>query len=105
MAFSGTTRTGMIPIDLSRKVALVTGVGADMGFAWYIAKALQAAGARLVFSTHPRLTRSVDNILERDQHADTRVLPFGAGMLQADKVRASDVALPARRTPGERARQ
>src|SRR5579872_680695 len=46
---------GMIPLDLSGKVALVTGVGDDMGFAWSIAKALQAAGARLLFSVHPRL--------------------------------------------------
>ena len=28
----------MIPLDLTGKVALVTGVGDDMGFAWYIAK-------------------------------------------------------------------
>ena len=34
----------MIPIDLSGKVALVTGVGDNQSFAWYIAKALQAAG-------------------------------------------------------------
>ena len=43
----------MIPIDLSGKLALVTGVGDNMGFAWFIAKALQAAGARLVLSVHP----------------------------------------------------
>ena len=36
----------MIPLDLSGKVALVTGVGDEMSFAWYIAKALQAAGKR-----------------------------------------------------------
>ena len=35
----------MIPIDLSGKVALVTGVGNEKSFAWFIAKALQAAGA------------------------------------------------------------
>ena len=37
----------MIPLDLSGKVALVTGVGDNESFAWFIAKALQAAGARL----------------------------------------------------------
>src|SRR5437773_11768837 len=44
----------MIPLELSGKVALVTGVGDNVGFAWYIAKAVNAAGARLVFACHPR---------------------------------------------------
>jgi enoyl-[acyl-carrier protein] reductase I len=82
----------MIPLDLSGKLALVTGVGDNVGFAWYIAKALQAAGARLVFAVHPRLVGIVDNILERDLDADTRVLPFGAGMLKVDKVLPCDVS-------------
>src|SRR5438067_7443798 len=83
---------GMIPLDLSGKVALVTGVGDNVGFAWYIAKALQAAGARLVFACHPRLMGIVENILERDADADTRVLPFGAGNLKVEKVIACDVS-------------
>lgn len=82
----------MIPLDLSGKTALVTGVGDDMGFAWFIAKALQAAGARLVFSCHPRLKSIVENILERDLDADSRKLPFGAGMLKVDSVIACDVS-------------
>jgi enoyl-[acyl-carrier protein] reductase I len=82
----------MIPLDLSGKVALVTGVGDNVGFAWYIAKALQAAGARLVFACHPRLMGIVENILERDADADTRVLPFGAGNLKVEKVLACDVS-------------
>jgi enoyl-[acyl-carrier protein] reductase I len=82
----------MIPLDLSGKVALVTGVGDNVGFAWYIAKALQAAGARLVFGCHPRLVGIVENILERDADADTRVLPYGAGMLKVDKVLPCDVS-------------
>jgi enoyl-[acyl-carrier protein] reductase I len=81
----------MIPLDLSGKVALVTGVGDNVGFAWYIAKTLQAAGARLILACHPRLMGIVENILERDADADTRVLPFGAGMLKVDKVIACDV--------------
>src|SRR5437868_15217390 len=76
----------MIPLDLSGKVALVTGVGDNVGFAWYIAKALNAAGARLVFAVHPRLVGIVENILERDADADTRVLPFNAGNLKVEKV-------------------
>jgi enoyl-[acyl-carrier protein] reductase I len=82
----------MIPLDLSGKVALVTGVGDNVGFAWYIAKALQAAGARLVFAVHPRLMGIVESILERDADADTRVLPFGAGNLKVEKVLPCDVS-------------
>src|SRR6516225_7308960 len=85
------TRTCMIPLDLGGKVALVTGIGDNVGFAWYIAKALQAAGARLVFACHPRLMGIVENILVRDADADTRVLPFGAGMLKVEKVLPCDV--------------
>ena len=76
----------MIPLDLSGRVALVTGVGDNVGFAWYIAKALQAAGARLLLAVHPRLVGIVENILIRDADADTRVLPFGAGNLSVEKV-------------------
>src|SRR5437660_6768543 len=82
----------MIPIDLSGKVALVAGVGDDVGFAWYVAKALNAAGARLVFSVHPRLVNIVENILERDLDAESRVLPYGAGNLHVEKVVPCDVA-------------
>jgi enoyl-[acyl-carrier protein] reductase I len=82
----------MIPIDLSGKLALVTGVGDNVGFAWYIAKALQAAGARLVFAVHPRLVGIVENILDREADADTRVLPFGAGNLHVAKVVPCDVS-------------
>jgi enoyl-[acyl-carrier protein] reductase I len=82
----------MIPLDLSGKTALVTGVGDNVGFAWYIAKALQAAGARLVFGVHPRLMGIVENILEREADADTRVLPFDAGNLKVEKVLACDVS-------------
>ena len=82
----------MIPLDLSKKVALVTGVGDNVGFAWHIAKALQAGGARLVFAVHPRLMGIVENILERDADADTRVLPYGAGNLKVEKVLPCDVS-------------
>jgi enoyl-[acyl-carrier protein] reductase I len=82
----------MIPLDLSGKLALVTGVGDNVGFAWYIAKALQAAGARLVFACHPRLMGIVENILVRDADADTRVLPHGAGNLKVEKVVPCDVS-------------
>lgn len=82
----------MIPLDLSGKLALVTGVGDNVGFAWHIAKALQAAGSRLVFACHPRLVGIVESILERDADAPSRVLPFGAGSLQVEKLLACDVS-------------
>jgi enoyl-[acyl-carrier protein] reductase I len=82
----------MIPLDLGGKVALVTGVGDNVGFAWHIAKTLQAAGAKLIFGVHPRLVGIVENILEREADADTRVLPFGRGNLKVDKVIACDVS-------------
>src|SRR5437667_8062063 len=81
----------MIPLDLSGKLALVTGVGDNVGFAWFIAKALQAAGARLVFACHPRLMGIVESILQRDADAESRVLPYGAGTLKVEKVVPCDV--------------
>jgi len=81
----------MIPLDLANKVALVTGVGDNLSFAWFIAKALQAAGARLVFACHPRMCSIVENILARDADAEYRQLPFGAGMLKVEKVIPCDV--------------
>ncbi|MSQ95454.1 MAG: SDR family oxidoreductase [Gemmataceae bacterium] len=82
----------MIPIDLKGKLALVAGVGDDRGFAWYISKALAAAGARLVFATHPRLVNVVGNILERDLDKESRQLPFGAGELKVERVLPCDVS-------------
>jgi enoyl-[acyl-carrier protein] reductase I len=82
----------MIPIDLKGKLAVVTGVGDDRGFAWHIAKALNAAGARLVFATHPRLANVVTNILERDLDKEARTLPFGGGELKVERVIPCDVS-------------
>ncbi len=82
----------MIPINLTGKVALVTGVGDNVGFAWFIAKTLQAAGARLILAVHPRMMTIVQNFLERDGDAESRVLPYGAGTLQVEKMIACDVS-------------
>jgi enoyl-[acyl-carrier protein] reductase I len=82
----------MIPLDLNGKLALVTGVGDNESFAWHIAKALQAAGARLVFACHPRMVGIVENILEREADAESRQLPYGAGTLHVEKVVACDVS-------------
>src|SRR5262249_4343085 len=90
----GRRRAGMIGIDLSGKVALVTGVGDNESFAWFIAKGLQAAGARLVFAVHPRMIRIVEGFLTGDNPEDvsSRVLPSGAGRLSVDKVLPCDVS-------------
>src|SRR5262249_941212 len=82
----------MIPIDLSGKVALVTGVTDWDSFAWHIAKALQAAGARLLLSCHPRVVGIVQTILDRELDAEKRVLPYNAGTLRVEKLLACDVS-------------
>jgi enoyl-[acyl-carrier protein] reductase I len=84
----------MIPLDLSGKVALVTGVGDNESFAWFIAKALQAAGARLAFGVHPRMIRIVEGFMTSDQAEDlaSRQLPFSAGMLKTEMLWPCDVS-------------
>ncbi len=84
----------MIPLDLGDKVALVTGVGDNESFAWFIAKALQAAGARLVFAVHPRMVRIVEGFLtsDKDDDVQSRILPHGAGTLRVEKVLPCDVS-------------
>jgi enoyl-[acyl-carrier protein] reductase I len=70
----------MISIDLSGKVALVSGVGDNVSFAWYIGKALQAAGAKVVLACHPRVMGIVEGMLS-SKHADdaeARKLPDGS---------------------------
>jgi enoyl-[acyl-carrier protein] reductase I len=86
----------MIPLDLGGKVALVTGVGDNESFAWFIAKGLQAAGARLVFAVHPRMIRIVDGFLTGDAPDDVaaRALP-GGGSLSVEKLLPCDVGYDA----------
>ena len=83
----------MIPIDLSGKVALVTGVGDNESFAWFISKALQAAGARILLAVHPRMANIVQNILENKSADDTaaRVLPFNTGTFKPEAIIPCDV--------------
>lgn len=82
----------MIPVDLSGKVALVTGVADDVGFAWHIAKYLQAAGADVILASHPRVVSIVERFLNRDKSAESRVLPYGRGELKVKALLGCDVA-------------
>src|SRR5436305_9211417 len=81
----------MIPIDFSGKVALITGVGDNESFAWFISKALNAAGAKIVLACHPRMVGIVESILSRDQDAPSRKLSTG-GELKIEKVLPCDAA-------------
>jgi enoyl-[acyl-carrier protein] reductase I len=84
----------MIPLDLSGKVALVTGVGDNQSFAWFIAKGLQAAGAQLIFAVHPRMIRIVEGFLTGDHANDvaSRQLPYGRGSLTVERLLPCDVS-------------
>ena len=70
----------MIPIDFSGKTALVTGVGDNISFAWFIAKTLQTAGAKIALACHPRMVGIVEGILRSTQADDveSRKLPDGS---------------------------
>jgi enoyl-[acyl-carrier protein] reductase I len=67
----------MSKLDLSGRNAFVTGVADDQGFAWEIAKALQAAGANVYLASHPRVVSIVERFLDRDKYAESRKLPYG----------------------------
>lgn len=82
----------MIPIDFTNKVALVTGVGDNESFAWFISKALNAAGAKVVLACHPRVVGIVESFLTRDADKESRQLPYGAGELKVEKVLACDAS-------------
>jgi len=82
----------MIPIDFTGKVALVTGVGDNESFAWFIAKALNAAGAKIVLASHPRVVGIVDSFLTRDADKESRMLPYGKGELKVEKVLPCDAS-------------
>ena len=82
----------MIPIDFTGKVALVTGVGDNESFAWFIAKALNAAGAKIALACHPRVVGIVESFLSREADRESRELPYGKGELKIDKVLACDAS-------------
>ncbi len=82
----------MIPIDFSGKVALVTGVGDNESFAWFISKALAAAGAKIVLACHPRMIGIVETFLTRESDKESRMLPYGQGELKVEKILPCDAS-------------
>ena len=82
----------MIPISFAGKIAVVSGVGDNESFAWFISKALQAAGAKVVLACHPRMVSIVDSILTRPQDADSRKLPYIDGELKVEKILPMDAS-------------
>lgn len=81
----------MTAIDLSGKVALVFGVGDNESFAWFISKALKAAGARIILACHPRMIGIVESILTREADRESRLLPDGSE-LKVEKVLPCDAS-------------
>ena len=82
----------MTPIDLSGKIALVSGVGDNESFAWFIAKSLQAAGAKIVLACHPRVMGIVEGILSRDVDRESRLLADGKSEFKPAKVLPCDAS-------------
>jgi enoyl-[acyl-carrier protein] reductase I len=82
----------MLKLDLAGKNAFVTGIADDGGFAWQIAKALKAAGAKIYLASHPRVIGIVDRVFKRNLSAESRKLPYGVeGEFQADGLFGCDV--------------
>jgi enoyl-[acyl-carrier protein] reductase I len=79
-------------INLKGKKALVTGVADNVGFGWHIAKSLQAAGAEVIISCHPRVQTILERFLTKEKYAQSRQLPYdAAGELKAIAVIPCDV--------------
>ena len=79
-------------INLKGKKALVTGVADNVGFGWHIAKSLQAAGAEVIISCHPRVQTILERFLNKDKYAQSRQLPYESeGELKAIAVLPCDV--------------
>jgi enoyl-[acyl-carrier protein] reductase I len=72
-----TCNTGVLPIDLTGKRALVAGVADDQGFGFAIAKALAEAGASICVGTWPPALKIFTTMLERGKMDDSLVLRSG----------------------------
>jgi enoyl-[acyl-carrier protein] reductase I len=79
----------MVSLDFAGKVALVSGVGDNLSFAWFIGKALQAAGATVVLAVQPRRLDIVEGFLtgSKPDDVEARALPGGGEFKPAKLVR------------------
>ena len=82
----------MIPINFSDKRALVTGVGDSSGFAWAIAKYLNAAGAKIVLAVQPNRMGIVQKLLVRYGRKSLQLPDPPGGELRVEKVVPCDVS-------------
>src|SRR3989338_3685390 len=82
-------------INLSGKIALVTGVADNIGFGWHIAKMLRAAGAEIILSCHPRVQSILERYLSKERYAHSRELPFSKGQFSPKSLIPCDVGLDA----------
>lgn len=78
---------------LKGKTALVTGVADNVGFGWHIAKTLQAAGAEVIVSCHPRVKSILERFLDREKYLESRELPFGSGHFTPLAIVSCDAAI------------
>ena len=82
----------MLPIDLSGKRALVTGVGDDSGFAWTITKYLNAAGADIVLAAQPNRMGILKRLLVRVTKETMQLPKPPGGVLEIEEVLPLDVS-------------
>jgi enoyl-[acyl-carrier protein] reductase I len=81
----------MLPIDLSGKRALVTGVGDDSGFAWMITKYLNAAGADIVLAAQPNRMGILERLLVRTGKEVLQLPGPQGGELKVEEILPLDV--------------
>ncbi len=81
----------MLPIDLTGKRALVTGVGDDSGFAWTITKYLNAAGADIVLAAQPNRMGILERLIVRTGKETLQLPEPPGGELKVEKILPLDV--------------
>ncbi|XP_044511038.1 enoyl-[acyl-carrier-protein] reductase [NADH], chloroplastic-like [Mangifera indica] len=69
-----------LPVDLRGKRAFIAGVADDNGYGWAIAKALAAAGAKILVGTWVPALNIFESSLRRGKFDESRILPDGSLM-------------------------
>lgn len=81
----------MLKIDLSGKIAFVTGVADDRGYGWPIAKSLIEAGATVLLGVWPPVATILEKSLSSGRLDDSRKLEDGS-LMNFDRIYPLDVA-------------